>query len=191
MLQQEGLTKGSVRGMKRKFIDGTSWKSFATYSSKYIHIDDMLSGYISLIKVNKVKQKITVDYEQSDLCLVEDGYKCLMFLPDNEKWCVSAVYNTSNEIIEWYFDMTKENSIDEHGIPYYDDLYLDIAISPDFRIVVLDEDELKEALELEEITQSDYDMAHHTCNRIIKEIIPNKDFLISFFDKYLVQLEHE
>jgi predicted RNA-binding protein associated with RNAse of E/G family len=113
-----------------------------------------------------------------------------MFLPDNEKWCVSAVYNTSNEIVEWYFDMTKENSIDEQGIPYYDDLYLDIAISPDFRIVILDEDELREALELKEITQSDYDMAHHTCSKIIKDIIPNKDFLISFFKKYLVQLEH-
>lgn len=86
--------------------------------------------------------------------------------------------------------MTKENSIDEYGTPYYDDLYLDIAISPDFKIVILDEDELREALELKEITKSDYDMAHYTCNKIIKEIITNKDFLISFFDKYLVQLEH-
>ena len=162
----------------------------ASYSSKYIHIDDIFCGYISLIKVIKVKQKVTVDYEQSETLLLDDGYKCLMFLPDNEKWCVSTVYNTSNEIIEWYFDMTKQNSIDEQGNPYYDDLYLDIAVSPDFKIVILDEEELKEALELREITKADYDMAHHTCNKIIKEIITNKDFLISFFDKYLVQLEN-
>lgn len=176
--------------MKRKFISGMNWDFLGSHSFKYIHIDDMFSGYISLIKINKVKRKITVDYEQSETILLDDGYKCLMFLPDNEKWCVSAVYNTSNEIIEWYFDMTKENSIDEQGTPYYDDLYLDIAISPDFRIVILDEDELKEALELKEITKSDYDMAYHTCSKIINEIIPNKNFLISFFDKYLIQLEH-
>lgn len=176
--------------MKRKFISGTHWDFLDSYSFKYSHIDDIFSGYISLIKINRIKQRITVDYEQSQTVLLDNGYKCLIFLPDNEKWCASAVYNTTDQIIEWYFDMTKENSIDEEGTPYYDDLYLDIAISPDFRIVILDEDELREALELKEISKSDYDMAHYTCNKIIKEIITNKDFLVSFFDKYLVQLEH-
>jgi predicted RNA-binding protein associated with RNAse of E/G family len=176
--------------MKRKFINGINWEFLDIYSCKYIHIDDIFSGYISLIKVHKVKQKLTVDYEQSEVCLLDDGYKCLMFLPDNAKWCVSAVYNISGEIVEWYFDMTKENSIDDEGNPFYDDLYLDIAVSPDFKIVILDEDELKEALESKIITKADYDMAYNTCNKIIEEIIPNKDFLISFFNKYLIDLEH-
>lgn len=171
--------------MKRKFINGMHWDFLELYTYKYVHIDDLYSGYISLINVEKVKQKLTVDYEQSEVCLLDDGYKCLIFLPDNEKWCVSAVYNTSDEIVEWYFDMTKENSIDDKGNPFYDDLYLDIAVSPDFKTVVLDEDELKEALESKIITKCDYDMAYSTCNKIIKEIIPNKDFLISFFSKYL------
>lgn len=178
-----------INVMKRKFINGLNWGFLEAYSSKCIYIDDIFRGYISLIRVDKVKQKITVDYEQSEVCLIDDGYKCIMFLPDDENWCVSAVYNKSNEIIEWYFDMTKENSIDEQGNPFYDDLYLDIAVSPDFKIVVLDEDELMEALELKIITKSDYDMAHNTCNKIIKEIIPNKSFLISFFNKYLIGLE--
>jgi predicted RNA-binding protein associated with RNAse of E/G family len=176
--------------MKRKFITGIHWDFLESYSSKYIHINDIFSGYISLIKVIKVKQKITVDYDNSETILLDDGYKCLMFLPDKEKWCASAVYNTSNEIIEWYFDMTKQNSIDEEGNPYYDDLYLDIAVSPDFNPIILDEEQLKEALELKEITKSDYDMAHHTCNKIIKELITNKEFLISFFEKYLMEMEH-
>ncbi|WBW96450.1 DUF402 domain-containing protein [Oceanirhabdus sp. W0125-5] len=176
--------------MKRKFINGLNWDFLDVYSCKCIHIDDIFKGYISLIKINKVKQKITVDYEQSDLCLLDDGYKCLMFLPDDEKWCVSAVYDTSDKIVEWYFDITKENSIDEHGNPFYDDLYLDIAVSPEFKIAILDEDELKEALESGIITKGDYDMAYNTCNKIIKDIIPNKDFLISFFNKYLINLEN-
>jgi predicted RNA-binding protein associated with RNAse of E/G family len=175
--------------MKRKFINGINWKFLDSYSCKYIHIDDIFSGYISFIKVHKVKQKLTVDYEKSEVCLLDDGYKCLIFLPDDEKWCVSAVYNTYGEIVEWYFDMTKQNSIDDKGNPFYDDLYLDIAVSPEFKIVILDEDELKEALESKIITKADYDMAFNTCNKIIKEIIPNKGFLISFFNKYLICLE--
>ena len=113
-----------------------------------------------------------------------------IFLPDNEKWCISAVYNTSNQIVEWYFDMTKQNSVDKQGNPFYDDLYLDIAVSPNFKIAILDEDELKEALDSKIITKADYDMAYTTCSKIIKDIIPNKDFLISFFHKYLVCLDH-
>lgn len=175
--------------MKRKFINGIHWDFLESYSAKYIHVDDIYSGYISLIKIEKIKRKINVDYEQSDKVLLDSGYKCLMFLPDNENWCISVVYNISNEIIEWYFDMTKQNSIDEKGNPFYDDLYLDIAISPDFKVVILDEDELKEALEEKIITKCDYEMAYNTCNKIISEIIPNKDFLISSFDKYLTILE--
>lgn len=176
--------------MKRKFLNASHWDFLELYSYKYTHINDLFSGYISLIKVEKVKQKITVDYEQSEKILVDDGYKGLIFLPDKENWCVSVVYNISNEVVEWYFDMTKLNSINEQGVPFYDDLYLDIAVSPNFKVVILDEDELKEALESKEISQSDYDMAYSTCNKIIKELIPNKDFLISFFRKYLDLLEH-
>lgn len=180
-----------MRLMKRKFINGPNWGFLSSYSCNYIHIEDMFAGYISLIKVIKVKHKLTVDYAKTDTCLIDDGYKCLMFLPDNEKWCVSAIYDTSGEIVEWYFDMTKQNSIDEMGNPFYDDLYLDIAVPPDFQAVILDEDELKEALDLKIITESDYKMAYDTCNKILNEIIPDKDFMISFFNKYMLQLEQQ
>ncbi|MBL4937796.1 DUF402 domain-containing protein [Clostridium sp. YIM B02515] len=166
--------------MKRKFLNVAHWDFLDSYTYKYIHIDDLLSGYISLIKIEKVKQKITVDYDQSEEILLDDGYKGLMFLPDEANWCVSVIYNTSNEVVKWYFDITKENSINKQGIPFYDDLYLDIAVSPNYKVVILDEDEIKEALDLKEITQSDYEMAYNTCNKILKELIPNKEFLYHF-----------
>lgn len=175
--------------MKRKLINGDSWDFLDVYSSKYMHIDDMFSGYISLIKVEKVKRRLTVDYDKSDVCLFDAGYKCIIFLPDNETWGITVVFDRYDEIIEWYFDMTKQNSINKQGIPFYDDLYLDIAVSPDFKIAILDEDELLEALEANVITKHDYGLAYSTCNRIIEEIIPNKEFLTSFFQKYLVCLD--
>lgn len=152
--------------MKRKILNVTHWDFLDSYSYRCIHIDGLFSGYISLIKIEKVKQKITVDYEQSEKVLLDDGYKGLIFLPDEANWCVSVIYNTSNEVVEWYFDITKVNSINEQGIPFYDDLYLDIAVSPNFKVVILDEDELKEALDSKEVTQSDYEMAYNTCNNI-------------------------
>ena len=183
------LKEGQGESMKKKYINGIDWSWLEVFTSRCIHVEDIFSGYISYVKADKVKTKIPVDYGQPEICLFDDGYKCLVFLPDNEKWCASAVYNTSNEIIEWYFDMTKENTVDEQGNPFYMDLYLDIAVSPAFKTVVLDEAELKEALERKIITESDYRVAYQTCNKILNEIIPNKDFMVSFFDKYLFLME--
>lgn len=171
--------------MKTKYIDGSNWKWVEKYTSKVMHIDDVFSGFISFVKIQKVHEKLFVDYDNSETILFDDGYKCLIFLPDNQKWCVSAVYDDLDNIVEWYFDMTKENSIDEQGKPFFIDLYLDIAVSPDFEITILDEEELNEALSLGDITISDFDMAYMTCDVLIKDVIPNKAFIVSFFNRYL------
>lgn len=175
--------------IKRKFIDGSSWNFADSRLCGCIHVDDTYNGYVSLVKVIKAHKKITVDYEGSHECLVDTGYKCLIFLPDNEKWCAAAGYNGSNELIEWYFDMTKGSFVDEKSRPFYDDLFLDIAVSPEFKISILDEDELKEALESNIITESDYEMAYKTCEKVINEVIPNRDFMVAFFEKYLSLLD--
>lgn len=49
--------------MKRKYINRSNWEGKDIYLSRCIHVDDVFSGYISLIKVDKVKQKITVAIE--------------------------------------------------------------------------------------------------------------------------------
>jgi len=172
--------------MKKKYIDGSNWKWIKNYSSKLIHIDDGFCGFLSFITIASVHEKVMVDYGDSELCLFNDSYKCLIFLPDNQHWCVSAIYNEFNEIVEWYFDMTKENSIDEQGNPFFIDLYLDIAVSSDYNIRILDEDELKDALVAGDISKCDFDMAYKTCDDLIKDVITNEDFLVTFFNRYLM-----
>lgn len=175
--------------MKKKYIDGSSWKFVDTCTSKLMHIDDIFSGFISFVKIQKVNEKLFVDYNNSEICLFDDGYKCLIFLPDNQNWCVSAVYDELGKIVEWYFDMTKENSVDELGNPFFIDLYLDIAVSPDNKFRILDEDELIEALNSGDITKFDYDMAYTTCHELIKNVISNEEFLFTFFNYYLKLLD--
>ena len=70
------------------------------------------------------------------------------------------MYNQNKEIIEWYFDISKEIG-SENGVSYEDDLYLDVVVNPDGEIILLDEGELKEALDRLEISKEDYDMAYN------------------------------
>lgn len=53
----------------------------------------------------------------------------------------------TTEIVEWYTDITRKNAVDENRNPYCDDLYLDVALLPDGSVLVLDENELKNALD--------------------------------------------
>lgn len=175
--------------MKRKYLDGSNWSWLAERSYNWKYTDEVWKGYVSLIKMGRVKQKLTAHYGGQEVCLCDDGYKGVMFLPDGETWCVTAVYNTENEIVEWYFDMTKANGVTEEGVPYFDDLYLDIAVAPDFSVRILDEDELQEALDEQVITQEDYELAYRTCDSVLKTVVTNKEFLVEFLKRYVEELD--
>ena len=88
------------------------------------------------------------------------------------------------ENIEWYFDIARSIG-KENNIPYEDDLYLDVLVKSNGEIVLLDEDELKEAYERLEITKEEYDEAYKTANDLINKVKGNKEKLRQFTDKYL------
>jgi predicted RNA-binding protein associated with RNAse of E/G family len=77
------------------------------------------------------------------------------------------MFDENHSIVQWYFDITKQNGIDIDGQAFYDDLYLDVVVFPSGEIVLFDEDELKEALDSGDITQIDYDLAYNEANQII------------------------
>ena len=108
----------------------------------------------------------------------------LGFYDYNSKIKLSAFYNDNNEIIEWYFDVAKNIGF-ENGSPYEDDLYLDVILRPDGKILLLDEDELKSALEESKITKEDFDLAYFEANRLIKLLDGKENKLKDFTDKFL------
>lgn len=50
------------------------------------------------------------------------------------------------KILLWYIDMIAGQGIDADGVPFFDDLYLNLVVYPDGTIVVDDMDELEDAL---------------------------------------------
>jgi len=170
--------------VRKKYIGGNPRKFCEKSSSQVMRVDDKYMGYVSLVNIEKVKKKVIVESEGIKTCLFDNGYRAIVFLPDNENWCVEAIYNTEGNIVEWYFDITKLNGVDENGKPFCDDLYLDIALMPDGKVMVFDEDELQEALDNNSITQKEYEMAKETAEMIKKDILTDKEFMIDFFAEY-------
>lgn len=120
--------------------------------------------------------------------IIDNNYKLLGFYNYNSKVKLSAFYDNNNEIIEWYFDIAKEIG-KENGVPYEDDLYLDVVVRPDGRIKLLDENELKCALDKYEITKEEYKMAYEEANKLIAQLTGNVEKLKTFTDNYLKHFE--
>ena len=97
------------------------------------------------------------------------------------------MYNEKNEIIEWYFDISRKIG-KENGIPYEDDLYLDVLVVPNGEIKLLDEDELETARKRLEINENEYKMAYKEANNLMEKLKNNKEKLKKFTDKYLKEL---
>lgn len=176
--------------LKKRFV--TNPKNIEIVKDGYFKIksfdNEDFVGDIALIKFNKMNKPYMV--ENINLCMANDNYKWLEFYDYNKKYRLTAMYNENNEIIEWYFDIARKIG-KENGIPYEDDLYLDVVVTQTGKIILLDENELKEAFDRFEVNKSDYDMAYNEAKKLIELLGDNKDKLKEFTDKYLNKMLKE
>ena len=151
-----------------------------TYSIKKLSGD--INAYSALINFLPGCRELCVDIGGKPLRLAGDGYKWLMYMPMDEYWCITAFYSPEGELLEWYFDITKGSFIDESGMPCFDDLFLDLVIMPDGRMITVDADELQQALDKGEITVDDYNHAYKVYNAILASAWKNPFYLKKVFN---------
>ena len=113
------------------------------------------------------------------------GCKEIVYLPLDKPWSIITFYKPDNEISGWYFDISRGNFVDENGIPCTDDIFLDLIILPDGRVVTEDVGELQEALDKNEITIEDYDHAYRVHDEIINSQWSDPAFLTTLGKKLL------
>lgn len=168
--------------LKKRHADSSANNRARKVKQKVISINEKnFSGDIYFYDFIDVETKMIIPKGK---CILDNGYKWLEFYDYSSKIKLTAMYDENKEIIEWYFDIAKEINKD-NGIPYEDDLYLDVVVTPDGEVILLDEDELKDALDRLEIRDLDYQNAYKEANKLIERLEGNKDKLQKFTDKYL------
>ena len=172
--------------LKKRYANRYEFQDSTIYKKRSIKSDEF-TGDICYYKFNSVNKKI---YIPNGTCIMDNDYEWLEFYDYNSKIKLSALYNQNKEIIEWYFDITKVIG-KENGIPYEDDLYLDVVVNPEGEIILLDEDELKAALDRLEISKEDYNMAYNEANMLMNKLKGNKCELEAFTNKYLNEMREE
>lgn len=85
--------------------------------------------YIFAMKVDKIESPIVAKREDREVTILDNGYMYVQILPIKENYSLTMTYDSQGDFIEWYFDITSNNFLDERGMPFYEDLYLDIVLT--------------------------------------------------------------
>ncbi|MBO1578334.1 DUF402 domain-containing protein [Bacillus sp. XF8] len=153
--------------MKRKYGNGSSWERLIekTYTVKSIE-----EGMLGILHILKVKEPSYKGYNDRELCIVNDGYTWVQYFINDKNFAITAMLDEQKNLVQYYIDVAKEYKVDERGLPYFDDLYLDVVTLPNGEIYLLDEEELGEAYRTEDVSKEEYDLAWRTAEWIITTI---------------------
>ena len=183
-LSKSGTIQRYWISLKKRYADRHVRKR-AESNYKIVSVKDKyFNGDIFFYDFIDVKEKIFIP---NGKCIMDNNYKWLEFYDYSSKIKLTAIYDENNDIIEWYFDIARKIG-KEKGIPYEDDLYLDVVVTPKGEIKLLDEDELKEAYGKKEMTKKEYENAYKEAEQLMNKLKNNKDKLQEFTDKYLNQM---
>ena len=150
--------------MKRKFLSKTYLRDIQQYIIKFYFERNYC---VCVKKFIKVKAPFI---SRHGYLLIDNNFQMVEIMPCNENYLMRVYLNEAGEVLERYFDITKQNAIDPlTNLPYYDDLYLDV-VEEKCGIVIHDEIELDQALQSGDISKADYITAISTKNKLLHEI---------------------
>ncbi|OPA74803.1 hypothetical protein BVG16_23345 [Paenibacillus selenitireducens] len=157
--------------MKRKFSDRANWRRIISknFVSKYQEKPDF-TGFVTLYTIQRLRDPLWKEYGGTKLCLADTGYSWLQYFPQGEHFIVTAMFDDKHRIVQWYIDICKSQGVTEQGVPWFDDLFLDIVVLPSGAVYLMDEDELDDALLDGDITQEDYELATDTARHLLRMI---------------------
>lgn len=172
-----------------KSLRRDEWKRFIKKSTKNLRVNEKeFCGTVGLLTIEEIDKPLVVTYPNYKVVIADKNYKWLQLAPKNENWWLTVLYDDKDNLIESYFDITKINHFDDEDNPTFLDMFLDVTFSKDREPVILDEDELKEALDQNLITKQEYEFAFFVAKSIIKGYNMNKAKYYAFVDRYYKKL---
>ena len=140
--------------------------------------------YITLKEVKAVEQPYSVYINGERVKKLDKDFTIIEYTPLDKKYNVRIHVNDKKEILEYYFDIIAENKIKD-GIPFYNDLYLDVvyfqpaATKEGTYIQLVDCNELEEALKENIIDKEQFDMAYIEAEKLMIELKEKKNWYVN------------
>lgn len=130
-------------------------------------------GYVTLLCLDKVREPLWVKNQGQQLCIVDDGYSWLQQFPTGAQHTVTTQFDAQGQVVQWYIDICLQHGVDATGIPWWDDLFLDVIIFPNGQCHIVDGEELDVALQSGVIDESQHRLAWAEATKLVQMIEQN------------------
>lgn len=142
---------------------------FFPYHQMYMD-NELLKGWVSINYLTDGEKRFW-QYERSGpVPVCGKGMIWLTIIPDDTSRCISAYFLPDRRVSVWYIDVIEEIGIDDDGVVYYIDKYLDVVLTPQGDVCIKDRDELDAAYASGELSTSQYEDALREGDLIVKEL---------------------
>ena len=154
--------------VKRKFADRADWRRVTGRRFSVSQRDSTeFSGYLTLLCIDEVLEPLYLEEPALRLCVADRGFSWLQHFPTGTSYTLTTMFDAQGGVVQWYIDICRCHGVDERGIPWFDDLYLDVVVTPGGRVQLLDADELEEALARGAICREDYEFARRAAEAVL------------------------
>ena len=167
--------------MKRKYATRPIWRRVKKrrFVMERLVTDDFC-GVVTQLHLHEVNPELWVNGLGSKFCIAASGYSRIQFFPEGEPYAFTVMSDETSQPVQVYFDVG-HHGLTEQGIPYWDDLYLDVIYLPKRGVELQDEDELELALASKAISQNEYHLAVQTAKHLMEQIQTGKFSFESVF----------
>jgi len=145
-------------------------------------------GVATLLCMDAVREPFWIEWQGKRFCLCDSGYTWLQHFPTNTHYAVTSQFDAQGQIVQWYIDICHRHWLDDKGVPWWEDLYLDLLVFPNDGCYIVDEDELDEALEAGVIDARLHTLAWNEARRLHAVIEAGAFPLLSFSHSHRLQL---
>ena len=121
--------------------------------------DGAVNGYVTLLHMVEVAEPLWVTHHDQRICIADVGYSWLQLFPEGASHTHTTMFDAEGQPVQDYIDLVAEQGVTEDGVPWYDDLYLDITWIAESSPLLLDQEELEAARAIDAITQEQYELA--------------------------------
>ncbi len=146
--------------MERRPANRLNWQRILERRFDVVYLQSpTFTGYVTRLLLDQVSEPLQKELRGHRYCLADSGYCWLQHFPEGSHHTVTTMVDATGVVVQWYIDICASHGVDADGIPWFEDLYLDIVVLPSREAMLLDADELDAALVEGKITETQYHLA--------------------------------
>ena len=175
--------------MKRKYMKREEWHRMLQREYRCVPCEfEGMEGFVSILVLKKVTEPLYVADEDKMVLIADNGYSWVQVALKDQYFWLTSMFDTEGRLLQVYFDICKGILFEEPENPCFDDMYLDIVLTRDGRLYVLDQEELEEARQEGVISEEEYQHAMVECDKLYQYLEKDKEKVMNFCREWYKKL---